>query len=100
MQKPNLPTGDSSMLEEWQPPKWITDTVPRRSPYVPQMGDEVRMVASTYKQNLGFILTRITVRNGERLHVYGSFMENCLDPNLIYHTNSGTRSILKFIFPW
>ncbi|XP_032888358.1 bromodomain and WD repeat-containing protein 1 isoform X1 [Amblyraja radiata] len=39
--KPNLPTGDSSMLEEWQPPKWITDTVPRRSPYVPQMGDEV-----------------------------------------------------------
>ncbi|XP_059824809.1 bromodomain and WD repeat-containing protein 1-like isoform X3 [Hypanus sabinus] len=39
--KPNLSTGDGSMLEEWHPPKWITDTVPRRSPYVPQMGDEV-----------------------------------------------------------
>lgn len=29
-------------LEEWLPSAWITDTVPRRSPYIPQMGDEVR----------------------------------------------------------
>uniref|UniRef100_A0A674MUK4 Pleckstrin homology domain interacting protein n=1 Tax=Takifugu rubripes TaxID=31033 RepID=A0A674MUK4_TAKRU len=28
-------------LEEWLPSAWITDTVPRRSPYIPQMGDEV-----------------------------------------------------------
>uniref|UniRef100_A0A4W3H5X2 Bromo domain-containing protein n=1 Tax=Callorhinchus milii TaxID=7868 RepID=A0A4W3H5X2_CALMI len=28
-------------VEAWRPTKWITDTVPRRSPYVPQMGDEV-----------------------------------------------------------
>ncbi|CAL1586002.1 unnamed protein product [Knipowitschia caucasica] len=28
-------------LEEWLPAAWITDTVPRRSPYIPQMGDEV-----------------------------------------------------------
>ncbi|XP_053329912.1 bromodomain and WD repeat-containing protein 3 [Spea bombifrons] len=27
--------------EEWIPPQWILDTVPRRSPFVPQMGDEV-----------------------------------------------------------
>ncbi|XP_072126416.1 bromodomain and WD repeat-containing protein 3 isoform X2 [Mobula birostris] len=27
--------------EEWIPPAWIRDTVPRRSPFVPQMGDEV-----------------------------------------------------------
>ncbi|XP_051877105.1 bromodomain and WD repeat-containing protein 3 isoform X3 [Pristis pectinata] len=26
--------------EEWIPPAWIRDTVPRRSPFVPQMGDE------------------------------------------------------------
>uniref|UniRef100_A0A674MP06 Pleckstrin homology domain interacting protein n=1 Tax=Takifugu rubripes TaxID=31033 RepID=A0A674MP06_TAKRU len=25
----------------WLPSAWITDTVPRRSPYIPQMGDEV-----------------------------------------------------------
>lgn len=29
-------------LEEWLPSAWITDTVPRRCPYIPQMGDEVR----------------------------------------------------------
>ncbi|KAM9355467.1 PH-interacting protein [Pholidichthys leucotaenia] len=28
-------------LEEWLPSAWITDAVPRRSPYIPQMGDEV-----------------------------------------------------------
>ncbi|XP_067852945.1 bromodomain and WD repeat-containing protein 3 isoform X2 [Heptranchias perlo] len=27
--------------EEWIPPAWIRDTIPRRSPFVPQMGDEV-----------------------------------------------------------
>ncbi|XP_060688587.1 bromodomain and WD repeat-containing protein 3 isoform X1 [Hemiscyllium ocellatum] len=27
--------------EEWIPPSWIRDTTPRRSPFVPQMGDEV-----------------------------------------------------------
>uniref|UniRef100_H3AV68 Bromodomain and WD repeat domain containing 1 n=1 Tax=Latimeria chalumnae TaxID=7897 RepID=H3AV68_LATCH len=26
---------------EWRPSIWITDTVPRKSPFVPQMGDEV-----------------------------------------------------------
>lgn len=29
-------------LEEWLPSAWITDTVPRRCPYIPQMGDEVQ----------------------------------------------------------
>ncbi|KAJ8275266.1 hypothetical protein COCON_G00098910 [Conger conger] len=28
-------------LEEWLPSAWITDTVPRRCPFIPQMGDEV-----------------------------------------------------------
>ncbi|XP_066556404.1 PH-interacting protein isoform X2 [Amia ocellicauda] len=28
-------------LEEWLPSIWITDTVPRRCPFIPQMGDEV-----------------------------------------------------------
>ncbi|KAM4045665.1 bromodomain and WD repeat-containing protein 1 [Anomaloglossus baeobatrachus] len=26
---------------DWRPSNWITDTTPRRSPFVPQMGDEV-----------------------------------------------------------
>nr|XP_061806250.1 PH-interacting protein [Nerophis lumbriciformis] len=28
-------------LEEWLPSSWITDLLPRRCPYIPQMGDEV-----------------------------------------------------------
>lgn len=29
--------------EEWFAPQWILDTIPRRSPFVPQMGDEVNV---------------------------------------------------------
>ncbi|KAM4693154.1 PH-interacting protein [Discoglossus pictus] len=40
-----LPVGEMTeqglTLEEWLPSAWITDTVPRRCPFVPQMGDEV-----------------------------------------------------------
>ena len=28
-------------LETHRPPDWLTDTVPRKTPYFPQMGDEV-----------------------------------------------------------
>ncbi|KAG7460831.1 hypothetical protein MATL_G00203080 [Megalops atlanticus] len=40
-----LPVGELQeqglTLEEWLPSAWITDTVPRRCPFIPQMGDEV-----------------------------------------------------------
>ncbi|XP_030054921.1 PH-interacting protein [Microcaecilia unicolor] len=40
-----LPVGELTeqgmTLEEWLPSVWITDTAPRRCPFVPQMGDEV-----------------------------------------------------------
>ncbi len=35
-------------LEEWLPSAWITDTVPRRCPYIPQMGDEVHAACFCY----------------------------------------------------
>uniref|UniRef100_A0A8B9JV82 Bromodomain and WD repeat domain containing 3 n=1 Tax=Astyanax mexicanus TaxID=7994 RepID=A0A8B9JV82_ASTMX len=34
----NVPAGQ---LEEWHPPSWIMETIPRRSPFLPQMGDEL-----------------------------------------------------------
>ncbi|KAL7987940.1 hypothetical protein Chor_006859 [Crotalus horridus] len=34
-------TENGLTLEEWLPSVWITDPVPRRCPFVPQMGDEV-----------------------------------------------------------
>lgn len=41
--------------EEWLAPQWILDTIPRRSPFVPQMGDEVRSEETpTEVDELGF----------------------------------------------
>uniref|UniRef100_A0A8C2T6Z9 Bromodomain and WD repeat-containing protein 1 n=1 Tax=Coturnix japonica TaxID=93934 RepID=A0A8C2T6Z9_COTJA len=39
----NTPTQpvNSELSYDWHPPVWITDTALRRSPFVPQMGDEV-----------------------------------------------------------
>ncbi|XP_051543568.1 bromodomain and WD repeat-containing protein 3-like isoform X1 [Myxocyprinus asiaticus] len=37
-QQRSVPAGE---LEEWLPPAWIKVTIPRRSPFVPQMGDEL-----------------------------------------------------------
>ena len=31
----------TELREEFRPPEWLTDTVPRKAPYFPQMGDEV-----------------------------------------------------------
>uniref|UniRef100_A0A4W3HKW1 Bromodomain and WD repeat domain containing 3 n=1 Tax=Callorhinchus milii TaxID=7868 RepID=A0A4W3HKW1_CALMI len=40
-QKPSeLRAVEGEPAEEWIPPAWIRDAVPRRSPFVPQMGDE------------------------------------------------------------
>lgn len=36
-------TENGLTLEEWLPSTWITDTLPRRCPFVPQMGDEVHL---------------------------------------------------------
>lgn len=35
---------DMEHLYEFHPPVWITDTTLRKSPFVPQMGDEVRVL--------------------------------------------------------
>uniref|UniRef100_A0A4X2KWL4 Bromodomain and WD repeat domain containing 3 n=1 Tax=Vombatus ursinus TaxID=29139 RepID=A0A4X2KWL4_VOMUR len=36
-----LPAVTGEPSEEWLAPQWILDTIPRRSPLVPQMGDEL-----------------------------------------------------------
>ncbi|MEE6467788.1 hypothetical protein FKM82_008071, partial [Ascaphus truei] len=35
------PPLNREISNDWRPPVWITDTTPRRSPFVPQMGDEI-----------------------------------------------------------
>ncbi|KAE8621436.1 hypothetical protein XENTR_v10004832 [Xenopus tropicalis] len=41
MQSPGRPLSDRENPTDFHPPLWITDTLPRRSPFVPQMGDDV-----------------------------------------------------------
>lgn len=33
--------GNDELPPEFHPPEWLTGTIPRKAPYVPQMGDEV-----------------------------------------------------------
>lgn len=52
-------------LEEWLPSAWITDTVPRRCPYIPQMGDEVGAASPARRPQhrlTSYIATRRTGR--------------------------------------
>ncbi|XP_061575074.1 bromodomain and WD repeat-containing protein 3 isoform X3 [Cololabis saira] len=35
------PSINREVSNEFRPPQWITDVIPRKSPFVPQMGDEV-----------------------------------------------------------
>lgn len=38
----NLPIGDNGEIpEEYRPPEWLSEVIPRKAPYYPQMGDEV-----------------------------------------------------------
>lgn len=52
--------------EEWFAPQWILDTIPRRSPFVPQMGDEVNFICDNLfsletSRVLMLILSRVFV---------------------------------------
>uniref|UniRef100_A0A674H9C8 Bromodomain and WD repeat-containing protein 1 n=1 Tax=Taeniopygia guttata TaxID=59729 RepID=A0A674H9C8_TAEGU len=38
---PCILPAETAPSEEWLAPQWILDTIPRRSPFVPQMGDEI-----------------------------------------------------------
>lgn len=49
--KANAPTQpvNLELSYDWHPPIWITDTALRRSPFVPQMGDEVGVLIKIFK---------------------------------------------------
>lgn len=38
----NLPIGDNNEIpENFRPPEWLSEVIPRKAPYYPQMGDEI-----------------------------------------------------------
>lgn len=44
--------------EEFRPPEWLTDTIPRKAPYVPQMGDEVMYFRQGHELYVQAVKTR------------------------------------------
>ena len=67
--KSSLWVGNQNITElppEYRPPEWLTATVPRKAPYVPQMGDEVmyfmqvcRIAHTGYK--LALVFTNLVI---------------------------------------
>nr|XP_022292305.1 bromodomain and WD repeat-containing protein 3-like isoform X1 [Crassostrea virginica] len=49
----------TELPEEFRPPEWLTDVIPRKSPYVPQMGDNVMY----FKQGHELYLQAVKKRN-------------------------------------
>lgn len=45
------PSINREVSSEFRPSQWITDVVPRKSPFVPQMGDEVGASESAARAN-------------------------------------------------
>ena len=48
----------TELKEEFRPPEWLTDTVPRKAPYFPQMGDEVMYFHQGHVQYLKAVQSR------------------------------------------
>lgn len=48
--------------EEWFAPQWILDAIPRRSPFVPQMGDEVIYICHRLSLGTSAVLTLLSLR--------------------------------------
>lgn len=79
-------------LYEFHPPVWITDTTLRKSPFVPQMGDEVRQKplwgggareSSVVAVNIHFPLQVMYFRQGHEAYIEAVRRNNIyeLNPN-------------------
>lgn len=55
----------TELPEEFRPPEWLTDVIPRKSPYVPQMGDDVMY----FKQGHELYLLAVKKRNVYKLDI-------------------------------
>lgn len=43
---------------EFQPPKWLSEVIPKKAPYYPQMGDEVMFFQVGYKNYIEAVKTK------------------------------------------
>lgn len=53
----NVPEFDE-VPSEYQPPKWLSEVIPRKAPYYPQMGDQIMFFQQGYKYYLEAVKTK------------------------------------------
>jgi hypothetical protein len=62
----------TELQEEFRPPEWLTATVPRKSPYFPQMADEVMYFHQGHMQYLKEVIERkvypVNLKKGQPWH--------------------------------
>ena len=79
----------TELPEVFRPPEWLTDTMPHKAPYVPQMGDEVVYFRQGHEQYLKVVVERkayqVNIKKNQPWHKY---------PNLRVSWNMGRINLL------
>jgi len=67
---PCFPQAYSDIPDAYRPSEWLAQTVPRKSPYYPQMGDEVMFFKEGYQEYLNTVRTKEVYDPGDKCEPY------------------------------
>ncbi|XP_055634846.1 PH-interacting protein isoform X2 [Toxorhynchites rutilus septentrionalis] len=65
-------TRDGEIPEAYRPPEWLSEVIPRKAPYYPQMGDEVVYFRQGHARYLEAVRTKNVYNLGNKCEPWGS----------------------------
>ncbi|XP_055544224.1 PH-interacting protein [Wyeomyia smithii] len=65
-------TRDGEIPEQFRPPEWLSEVIPRKAPYYPQMGDEVVYLRQGHARYLEAVRTKNVFNLGNKCEPWGS----------------------------
>ncbi|XP_065082304.1 PH-interacting protein [Ochlerotatus camptorhynchus] len=65
-------TRDGEIPEPFRPPEWLSEVIPRKAPYYPQMGDEVVYFRQGHARYLDAVRTKNVYNLGNKCEPWGS----------------------------
>ncbi|XP_021706973.1 PH-interacting protein [Aedes aegypti] len=65
-------TRDGEIPEPYRPPEWLSEVIPRKAPYYPQMGDEVVYFRQGHARYLEAVRTKNVYNPGNKCEPWGS----------------------------
>uniref|UniRef100_A0A182QQ37 Bromo domain-containing protein n=1 Tax=Anopheles farauti TaxID=69004 RepID=A0A182QQ37_9DIPT len=65
-------TRDGEIPEQFRPPEWLSEVIPRKAPYYPQMGDEVVYFRQGHQRYLEAVRTKTVYSLGNRCEPWAS----------------------------